>query len=60
MSRACAHDMIAQALQNVPVVNSCHKPLGVLDIRDAMKVLFEQEELREHMLVNYIVGGGYR
>lgn len=53
-------DMIAKGLQNIPVVDISQKPIGVLDIRDAMKVLLEQEELQEHMLVNYIVGVGYR
>jgi CBS domain-containing protein len=52
--------MAERDLQNVPVLNADTKPIGVLDIRDAMKVLFEQEELQEHMLVDYIAGVGYR
>jgi CBS domain-containing protein len=52
--------MAAQRLQNVPVLSAESEPLGILDIRDAMKVLFEQEEYQEHMLTNYIVGLGYR
>ena len=52
--------MVAQRLQNMPVLGADSKPLGVLDIRDAMKVLFEQEELQEHMLADYIGGMGYR
>ncbi|MEF0943914.1 CBS domain-containing protein [Rhizobium sp. BR 362] len=52
--------MVAQRLQNMPVLGADAKPLGVLDIRDAMKVLFEQEELQEHMLADYIAGMGYR
>ena len=52
--------MAARGLQSVPVLNDYSKPVGVLDIRDAMKVLIEQEELQEHMLVNYIAGVGYR
>jgi hypothetical protein len=34
----------------MPVLGADRKPLRILDIRDAMKVLFEQEELQEHML----------
>ncbi|TIX44634.1 MAG: CBS domain-containing protein [Mesorhizobium sp.] len=52
--------MIAQHLQNVPVLGAGPKLLGVLDIRDAMKALFEQEELQERLLVNYIGGVGYQ
>jgi CBS domain-containing protein len=52
--------MVAHGLQNVPVLGQDSKPLGVLDIRDAMKALFEQEEFQEHMLANYIAGIGYR
>jgi CBS domain-containing protein len=52
--------MAAQSLQNVPVLDAYSKPLGILDIRDAMKVLFEQEELEERMLANYIAGIGYQ
>jgi CBS domain-containing protein len=52
--------MAARSLQNVPVINDGAKPLGILDIRDAMKVLFEEEELQERMLFNYVTGVGYR
>jgi CBS domain-containing protein len=47
-------------LQNMPVLSADAKPLGVLDIRDAMKVLFEEEELQEHLLANYVAGVGYQ
>ena len=52
--------MTAQALQNVPVLGADSKPLGVLDIRDAMKVLLEQGEFEERLLANYIAGIGYQ
>jgi CBS domain-containing protein len=52
--------MVAQRLKNMPVLGPDSKPLGVLDIRDAMKVLFEQEQLQEHMLADYVAGVGYR
>jgi len=52
--------MAAQSLQNMPVLGTDSRPLGVLDIRDALKVLFEQEERQERLLINYIAGVGYQ
>ena len=52
--------MAAQSLQNIPVLAADRKPLGVLDIRDALKVLFEQEEYEERLLLNYVSGVGYQ
>ena len=52
--------MSARSLQNVPVLDTDPRPIGVLDIRDAMKALFEQEELQEKLLANYIAGIGYQ
>ena len=51
--------MVDNRLQNMPVLGDQAKPLGVLDIRDALKVLYEQEQLQEHMMENYIAGFGY-
>jgi hypothetical protein len=34
--------------------------IGILDIRDAMKALYEQEELQEQLLANYVAGIGYQ
>ncbi|MBP1843447.1 CBS domain-containing protein [Rhizobium petrolearium] len=51
--------MVENRIQNMPVLSADAKPLGVLDIRDALKVLFEQEQLQEHMLANYIAGISY-
>ncbi len=51
--------MVENRIQNMPVLGADAKPLGVLDIRDALKVLFEQEQLQEHMLANYVAGIGY-
>ena len=51
--------MVNNRLQNMPVIGAEAKPLGVLDIRDALKVLFEQERIQEHMLTDYIAGIGY-
>jgi CBS domain-containing protein len=52
--------MEAQSLQNMPVLGTDAKPLGILDIRDALKVLFEQEEYQERLLLNYVAGAGYQ
>jgi len=52
--------MAAQSLQNMPVLSTDASPLGVLDIRDALQVLFEQEEHQERLLINYIAGVGYQ
>src|SRR3954451_10535690 len=52
--------MTAQGLQNLPVLGAGGRPLGVLDIRDAMKALFEQEEFQERLLTSYIAGIGYQ
>ncbi|MCZ7447120.1 CBS domain-containing protein [Agrobacterium rhizogenes] len=51
--------MVDNRVQNMPVLDADARPLGVLDMRDALKVLFEQEQLQEHMLANYIAGIGY-
>ena len=52
--------MAARNLQNIPVLNAGSEPVGVLDVRDALKVLFEQEEYEEHLMSNYIAGVGYQ
>ena len=52
--------MAANSLQNMPVVDIGAKPIGILDIRDAMKVLFEREEIQEQILSDYVAGVGYR
>ena len=52
---------MARNLQNMPVLGTENpRPLGVLDLRDALKVLFEEEEYQEELLTNYISGIGYR
>ena len=52
--------MAARNLQNIPVIDMDSKPLGILDIRDALKVLFEHEEYQERLLSNYVAGVGYQ
>lgn len=51
--------MTERRLQNVPVLGSGNRAVGVLDVRDAFKVLFEHERFQEQMLANYIAGIGY-
>jgi CBS domain-containing protein len=52
--------MTARSLQTMPVLGADAKPLGVLDIRDALKALFEQEQYQERLYFNYITGIGYQ
>lgn len=52
--------MAMRNLQNIPVLDDATRPLGILDIRDAMNALFEQEEQVERMLSDYVTGVGYR
>jgi predicted transcriptional regulator len=52
--------MTARGLQNMPVLVNGDRPLGVLDIRDALAALLDAEEYQEQVLVNYISGVGYR
>ena len=52
--------MVDRRLQNIPVLNDQARPIGVLDIRDALRVLLQEEEYEEQLLVNYVSGIGYR
>ena len=52
--------MTQRKLQNIPVLGTDRKPVGTLDIRDAMQALFDQEQYQERMLIDYIDGIGYR
>ncbi|ODT74270.1 MAG: hypothetical protein ABS76_37395 [Pelagibacterium sp. SCN 64-44] len=52
--------MAQQRLQNLPLLNANRKPVGMLDIRDALEAILHSEERQEHELINYIAGYGYR
>jgi CBS domain-containing protein len=52
--------MAAQGLQNLPVLGAALTSIGILDIRDALRALFEQEEYQERLLSNYVAGVGYQ
>ena len=51
--------MAARSLQNLPVLGGEGRPLGVLDIRDALGALLDEEQYQERLLTNYISGVGY-
>jgi predicted transcriptional regulator len=57
---ATCQQMTKRGLQNVPVLDADSTPLGVLDFRDALRTLFEQEEYQERLLINYVAGIGYQ
>lgn len=52
--------MIRRRLQNLPLVDADRKPVGTLDIRDALEAILRAEERQEEQLINYIAGNGYR
>jgi CBS domain-containing protein len=52
--------MVARRLQNLPLLGADRRPLGTLDIRDALQAILRIEEDQESQLVNYIAGNGYR
>ncbi|UVF22576.1 CBS domain-containing protein (plasmid) [Microvirga terrae] len=46
-------------LNNVPIVDASHHPLGLLDARDALELLMSEFELEEQMIIDYVAGYGY-
>lgn len=46
--------------RNIPVLEAGTRPVGILDIRDTMQALFEQEQRLKMMLSDYVAGVGYR
>ena len=52
--------MVQKRLQNLPLLDVDRKPLGMLDIRDALEAILQVEERQEAELINYISGNGYR
>jgi CBS domain-containing protein len=53
-------EMADRRVKNAPVLNAHRRPVGVLDVRDALEALLKEEQLREQQLVNYVAGIGYR
>jgi CBS domain-containing protein len=58
--QAVWREMTARGLQNVPVLDPGSRPVGVLDVRDAMRAILEAELVEEQTLADYIAGVGYR
>jgi CBS-domain-containing membrane protein len=52
--------MVRRRLQNLPLLGPNRRPVGTLDIRDALQTIIELEQAQESQLVNYIAGVGYR
>lgn len=58
--RATWELMVERRLQNLPLLGPNRRPVGTLDIRDALQAIIELEQAQEKQLVNYITGVGYR
>jgi CBS domain-containing protein len=52
--------MVRRHLQNLPLLTPNRRPVGILDIRDALQAMVSLEQDQESQLVNYIAGVGYR
>ena len=49
-----------QGLVHLPLIASNHKPVGVVNARDALRSLLKQEQYDESLLRNYVMGVGYQ
>lgn len=52
--------MREKGLLHVPIVDDDLRPLGVINERDALRILFEEKSYDEALLRDYIMGVGYR
>jgi CBS-domain-containing membrane protein len=52
--------MVQRRLQNLPLLDPNRRPVGTLDIRDALQAIIQLEQDQEDQLVNYVAGVGYR
>jgi CBS domain-containing protein len=52
--------MAKRGFVHIPVVDENCKPLGVVNARDALRALFEEEKYEESLLRDYVMGVGYR
>lgn len=52
--------MAERGFVHVPVVDLHSKPLGVVNARDALRVLLSEEQYEETLLRNYVMGVGYQ
>jgi CBS domain-containing protein len=53
-------EMHQRGLVHVAVVDSTHRPLGVLNARDGLRALLAQGHYEEALLRNYVMGIGYQ
>ncbi len=52
--------MRERGLENVPITEKNGRPVGVLNARDALKILLEEAENEEVLLIKYVMGVGYQ
>lgn len=52
--------MLARGFIHVPVVDAEHKPVGVVNARDALRGLWTEGQYEEALLRDYVMGVGYR
>ena len=52
--------MKERQLKNIPVVDDCHRPIGVLTARLILRKLLGEVENEEAQLIDYVKGIGYR
>ena len=52
--------MQAQGLVHIPVIDGNRNPVGVVNARDALRVLMMQGQYEESLLRNYVMGIGYQ
>ncbi|SDY91391.1 CBS domain-containing protein [Citreimonas salinaria] len=52
--------MKARGFKNIPVVDPHGTPLGVLNARDVLQILWHDVQKEEELLFNYVMNVGYR
>lgn len=52
--------MKERGLKNIPVVDQDSRPIGVLNVRDALEILLKEAEDDEALLRDYVMCVGYR
>lgn len=46
--------MVQRGRQRLPVLDEASRPVGVLDIRDAMQALIEQDSIHDRLFTDYL------
>lgn len=49
-----------RGLKNVPIIDQVSKPVGVLNVKDALQSLLQDVEYEEGLLRDYVMNVGYR